>query len=727
MLESAEINRCLHAEDIAKLNMKRRRHRVVGELQRVDLRTGTGKPDDEVLVLRPKGSKHFPGKQIFVAEDGSIAVDGATRASFFAGLALIVDGIDSLHAAFTRVCEAVDGPGFTVRGALADGADPRSMTRCKHLKLTMRDGGKIVQYGRPRGVVDVARRWAVLDLDKLPNLWQMDPRQNPEAVARRIINDLMPLALRGVRMSWQMSSTMCIRLSKEVPEPLVHGRPPSTLSMHLRVWLDRPLAEADIGGLLSRLRRYVEDRLVAMGQEPGAAAAVVDAATAVYNQAVYSIRPEFAIGLADPFPDQTRYGLFHDGRDQLIVDDLAGELPMLAATPRKELSPEQRLQVTEAMRRGREANRAERDRIKAMTDNAPTAPDAPMPVVDTSGPVHRMLARREALLTEADEKAERKRRGFEANKSVFRLRALRDIERLVAWRRQRDPVWRAAGGVPEGLRSRTMYAVASLLSFTLARDDIGNIGAYLIDAGKLRAAIREYAGRLVDMGWFEREWVALRYDASAVGGAIAAKQGFKGRGRRVAETAHLDPRSDPSKNKLINLLDITPGEMLHLELEALTTPSIAKEIRRRKAGMQTLAARREREQTASEATTKPWKGAGVSRATWHRAKAALTEAVTKETKRRRPKFLGNEPPLPEPAVVVAALMHQAVEQGVALKVRLLVSEYHREEHARRGSVGTRPTVTDDVEPWKLEGISKRTWYRRRATEPEADFDNQIPW
>jgi hypothetical protein len=213
-----------------------------------------------------------------------------------------------------------------------------------------------------------------------------------------------------------------------------------------------------------------------------------------------------------------------------------------------------------------------------------------------------------------------------------------------------------------------------------------------------------------------------------VANAFAAKLGFKGRGRRVAETAHLDPRSDPSKERLINLLDITPDEMVRLELEALTTLSIAKEIRRRKAGMPTLAARRVREQTASEAATRPWERASVSRATWHRVKKALTEAVTSETERRRPTFLGNEPPLPEPAAVVAALMHEAVEKGVALKVRPLVSQYHRELNARLGSVGTRPVLAgDDTKPWKREGVSRRTWYRRGGTTKPLDLDTVIPW
>jgi hypothetical protein len=118
---------------------------------------------DHVLVLRTSG-KRFPGKRAALNADGTVSVVPHDGASLYRPVALEVGDVASLHAAFVRIAEAVDGAGIVVRGQLHADADPRTVTRRKIAKRTTAD-----QRGRPAGLADIARWWLVVDIDKVAN------------------------------------------------------------------------------------------------------------------------------------------------------------------------------------------------------------------------------------------------------------------------------------------------------------------------------------------------------------------------------------------------------------------------------------------------------------------------------------------------------------------------------------------------------------------------------
>jgi hypothetical protein len=257
--------------------------------------------------------------------------------------------IPSLHAGFVCVAESTYGPGFSVRGGLVAGADPRSVTRRKHSRPTIRKAGAIVERGMPQGLVDIARRWLVIDVDDLPNSWGFDPRTSGADAVAAIIADLFPPELAGTRYSWQWGSSACAWISEDYPRPLPAGQPPETLSLHVRYWLDTPLAEQQARGVLKRLKQCAVDRMAA-NNLPTGGVLIVDPAPGIYNQAVYSIRPDVT-RMPDPLPGDLRYGLVErgKGRDAMRVDVLLEQLPTPAALTERQLTPEQRARRRETM------------------------------------------------------------------------------------------------------------------------------------------------------------------------------------------------------------------------------------------------------------------------------------------------------------------------------------------------------------------------------------------
>ncbi|MBK4717648.1 hypothetical protein JJL56_02080 [Azospirillum sp. YIM DDC1] len=560
---------------------------------------------NDVLVLRPTAERYFPGKTITLNERGAVAVQPYGSAVFFRPLLLAVGNLDSLHAAFVRVAEALDGPGFVVAGDVFEKADPRSITRRKTGRKAVKRGSNVIERGRPRGLQDAGRRWLVLDLDKVANLSGVDPRRNP-ADALAYLRGLLPPELRKARCSWQWSSTLALRDDQDRPLPA--DQVPPTLSAHLRFWLDRPLTESERAALLKRINAHVVAELAQRGAPVAAGAKPVDPRTAIYNQPIYTVRPRFDDHrLADPFPNAARFGLTAEGNDQVDVGALLDELPMPLSAAARALTEEEKQARREARRTARAAKQATTQpaaipfpaslrsgRLAGSTP--PSAPSsAPTAVVVSLGDERR--SRRERELQQAY--GDGTQRSVARNRELFRFRALRDIERIVSHRRATIPEW--GDGVPEGLRDPVLTVVASLLSYTET-------------PGGLRAAIAEFAQRLMAPDWFAAEWVTAGADRAIIERALMAAEGlattYRGRGQ--------DPRYDFGKSTIIDLLDVTEEEMIVLELEALTTEAVRSDRRRRAAGRPTA---EERHAQTAEAI-KPWLAAGVSRATWFRQRAA---------------------------------------------------------------------------------------------------------
>jgi hypothetical protein len=707
MLASAEINRAAYAVEIAAINPKRRRRTVTGTLELIDLTTGVSADRDEVLVLRLKqGGTFFPGKRIS-ATDGKVVIKDYSGGSWFKPLALIVDNLDSLHRAFVALAEGTYGAGFSVRGGLVAGADPRSVTRRKHSKPTIRKAGAIVERGMPQGLIDIGRRWLVIDVDDLPNSWGVDPRTSGADAVAAIIADLFPPELAGTRYSWQWGSSACALVSKDDPRPLPAGQPPETLSLHVRYWLDTPLAEQHVRGVLKRLKQFVVDKMAANNLSTGGAL-IVDPAPGVYNQAVYDIRPDVT-GMPDPLPGSLRYGLVEagQGRDAVRVDVLLEQLPTPAVLTERQLTPEQRALRREAMQLAVAKRRA------ATVDAASAVPDlAPVAVQVKDGRYVKATATTEATLTTAycDKTADastRRQKGLWRAKMIFRTRALEDIVRIVESRKLTDPVW--LSGVPKGRRANVMFAVGSLLSWTLATDG-HNFGPRMLNITTLKAAIAEYAARLVSPDWFRDEWQATGADANILSRALAAKAGHS-RSAKSHPAYDLDPRSDPDWEYLVDLLRPTVSEMVGLNLRALITEAVRQHQRRRAAGKPTLSQRRVNDATTSEKATRPWEAAGISQRTWQRRRKALTAAIDVPPEQRKWDCITDDAARRTASASATKLMIATAAEGVRLNVSLLATEYHNMYTASTEARTPGPTAV--LEPWEQAGISRATWFRRQ--------------
>ena len=548
---------------------------------------------DEVLVMRspaPKGAApypqhRFPGKRYALA-DGFVRKMPFNRSAWFSATAYAVGGVASLHAACELARLGVDGgPGYLVCGAVAPGANPRSLPRSKTGRAAQRAAdGSVTRRGRPVGLVDAPRHWLVLDLDGVP-AGGVDPRRDPAGALRRI-RDLLPPALASAAASWQWSSSCCLKSADTRP---LGGAAPETVGAHLRVWLDAALDEAGRKSLMARLSAYAVTRC---------GAHVVDAATAIWNQAIFCA-VSLEDGLADPFPGDLRSGLL-DGAPEVSLADLLSEIPELAAKPGRAMTPEQRAERAQARTAAR---------LAAKASASSQAPGQARRGHDTllraaarqrarGGDAHSVVAFPAPPRGPGSVAYGRGREGsMRRRQDVFRHRALGDIGRLVAWRRENVPGWH--DGVPDGLRTQTMKAVSALLS-------------HCVPAGRLAYEIDRAARGLATPEWVRTSWLPRCGGTYIVAAAHLAE---------AAVREKRDPdgiRIDRCKTALMNLFAPTEEEMLACGLTGLRTEAMRSDAHRRAKGVLTRPEFDAQRAESSKKATRPWVALGVSRATYYR-------------------------------------------------------------------------------------------------------------
>ena len=526
--------------------------------------------------LRPE---FFPGKRFLLMHDGAVAKASFNTSGWFRSTVYGVGDIDSLHAAFERVRTGRDADGdasYVLMGDIAPGADPRSAPRSK--AAAVKDGRH-----KPRGLVDAARHWIVLDVDRVPNVIGVDPRDGAEArlAAISFLRSFLPPELRAARCSWQLSASCCVRGIDGCPLPA--GQAPATLGAHLRYWFDDALDEAARKSLLSRLKVYVRSSLLAQAIFTDAGAGV-DPATAIYNQAIF-LRASFEAGLVDPLPE--RSGLIAEGRDHVWLDLLDEQLPELQTAAPKTRKPQTEKTASEQQAK---ADRREHDGLlrgaRRVRLPAPATAEATTPEADPVPGVR--LNRRPRSRAPQD-------RVLHAS----RIGKLADIVAITDDRRGRYPAW--SNGVPVGMRRRTMLVVAGLLS-------------HLVPVGELPRAIEDYGLHLTSRGWLDEEWIARRQDEHIIRKAELAA---------AAERAGVDGsglREDPWLERIMALFGPTHDEMVRLSLRSLRTDAARKEVARRARGVRTAAERREQEAVSSEAATQPWIALNCSERTYRRRK-----------------------------------------------------------------------------------------------------------
>ena len=303
------------------------------------------------------------------------------------------------------------------------------------------------------------------------------------------------------------------------------------MGAHLAVWLDTALDEAGRRDLDARVALYVAERL------PGA---VVDRAVGIYNQAIFTA-VSLEDGLRDPFPGALRSGML-PGAAEVCLADLLAQLPVLTGKTPAVLTDEERAARAAARKVARDAGKARRGHdtlIRAAgrqaVQGAVVAPGFvqrdPISVAYGNGKAARVAAR----------------------KRIFRERALADTIRIMEGRREADPRW--SDGVPDGLRRRTMCAVAALLS-------------WLVPVHALEGEIQRYGVHLVGRYWYD--------DVVTCRGLVSY---IIDKARLAAHQATLgdDPaayRDDRCKLALMRLLDPIEDEQ----------PSRARRMTRRRAG-----------------------------------------------------------------------------------------------------------------------------------------------
>ena len=477
---------------------------------------------DAVVVLRSTWSGAVLGKAYAPGANGGLAESGGYRAGkFFSAESVPVGNIRDLHAAWERI--AGQGGAVLVRGDLtgaraASGPCPGLITRRT---------AAFNKDGHPAGLRDVARHWLLLDMDDVPNLPDIDPRTDPRAALDFLLG-LLPRAVRRAAVSWNWSSSMCVG----TPE----GQAPATLSAHLRIWLDAPLAHLAARRLLERLAAHATARLRVGGGEPTGAAP--DWKVAEPQQPLYVAAPRFGGGLRDPFPGGSRRGLREGAGDVVVLADLEAELDAAGASARPA------------------AGRKPASR---------KAGAATVPSRRGSAEVVSLAAAR-ALATA---KKGGGRTGAHMNsgrtREIFAARAPQEIVRLVRGRvaaGATDPRWRAwheASGVPEGRRDVLLFLTGCLVAEAMPKADL--------TVGKVDAAVLGIGRLLMSADWIREEWAKGGYAADLVGRAEAA-----GQGRTETWGGRLkDPRYRVGKARLLKEFGVLPEEVFMYGLSSLAT------------------------------------------------------------------------------------------------------------------------------------------------------------
>jgi hypothetical protein len=549
--------------------------------------------DDEVLdsvsVLRPTVPRNgvvpmerFPGKRYFL-KDGKIGKPDFNRGGWHSLTTCLVGGdrlLRSVHAAF-EYARLEGAPACAVLGVAAPGSDWRGLPRSKKAEPAKRDeAGKVTVRARPAGLVDAKHFYAFLDLDHVPS-GGIDPRTRPAEALERV-RMLFPPAIAEADISWRWSGSTCMRADDASP---LGDRCPDEVGLHVIVVLSERLDEAGRKELALRLGAYVSARC------PGA---FVDPAAAVYNQSLFC-RVSLEGGCLDPFPGSLRSGIL-PGEPFVDMDRLNEQMPDLGLLVRS-LCDEGRKERAAATRACKA--RAEHDGVLRGAARLVRQEDAGASDADCDLPSDPPKLRK-APLSRAYARGKAAR--IADRKDVFRQRALNDIYQLVRGRKASgDPLW--SEGVPDGMRTRTLWAIGALLS-------------WVYPSGDLESEMCMYARMLMTRRWYLDSFAANGRGKKIVEDAILAEQ-----------TGAPERRQDRCKLALMRLLSPTQEEQIRYGLRALRTDAVRAVERRAAKGIPTIDESRKQRLEQSVKVSRPWVAAGVSRTQWFENQKASRAAA----------------------------------------------------------------------------------------------------
>jgi hypothetical protein len=233
---------------------------------------------DQLTVLTSVNKKHA-GKRFWLdKKTGEIKSRSYGKETHFRVEAIAVSDIKSLARALERISR--NPFAFVVRGRLLPGFDPKkTLRRCVPNKKT----------GEPATFEAGARRWQLVDVDKIVRPITIDPKSDPEDAVEYVIW-LLPPECWDATTWWQWSSSQSVDPRAE------------TLSLHLWFWLEEPLDDAS-------LKRWAISANIAAGYK------LIDPAPYSSVQAHYLAIPDFVAPLTDPL--QRRSGL-RKGLDEAV-------------------------------------------------------------------------------------------------------------------------------------------------------------------------------------------------------------------------------------------------------------------------------------------------------------------------------------------------------------------------------------------------------------------------
>ena len=258
---------------------------------------------DAVIVLHAHDERRL-AKSFTTATNGVVTKRDYDSATWFSAETRPVDGIRDVH----RLLVDLEGDPFAgvIRGALAEGIDPRRVRRKK--------------TGEGAPFIETPRRWAQLDVDGIPLPAGTSILADPADAARVVLDIVTAHApeLEGVTAVVQFSSSAALNELAEAEEAAGlparwQGVAKPGVSAHVWFWLESPVGEAD----LTRWFKQVNER---------AGTKLLDPALARTVQPHYTARPIFGGGLRDPLA----------GRRTLLIEgaDDAAALVIPAHAPR---------------------------------------------------------------------------------------------------------------------------------------------------------------------------------------------------------------------------------------------------------------------------------------------------------------------------------------------------------------------------------------------------------
>lgn len=258
---------------------------------------------DAVTVLHAHDEKRL-AKSFTTATNGVVTKRDYDSATWFSAETRPVDGIRDVHWLLVDL----EGDPFAgvIRGALAEGIDPRRVRRKK--------------TGESAPFIETPRRWVQLDVDGIPLPAGTSILADPADAARVVLDIVTAHApeLEGVTAVVQFSSSAALNELAEAEEaaglpPRWQGVAKPGVSAHVWFWLQAPVGEAE----LTRWFKWVNAK---------AGTKLLDPALARTVQPHYTARPIFGGGLRDPLA----------GRRTLLIEGMedAAALVIPAHAPR---------------------------------------------------------------------------------------------------------------------------------------------------------------------------------------------------------------------------------------------------------------------------------------------------------------------------------------------------------------------------------------------------------